>query len=314
MKRIGVDLGGTNIAVGVVSENGSILAEASVKTLPRRPYQEVVRDMGNCVLRAMDKAGVTLEEIASVGVGVPGIADHDTGRVIFCPNIFWKDVPLRDELQQYINKPVYIDNDATVAGFAESVAGVSKGCDSSVFLTLGTGLGGGIVLNGRPYSGAHGVGSEIGHMIIVVDGEPCNCGSRGCAERYCSATAIIRMAKEAVQDAPDSLILKRAAGDINRINAKLVIDAAKEGDPTAAKVFADYVKYLSITIANLIQYMDPEMIVLGGGVSHAGNFLLDAVREQVPSYLIYKTLPHSRIELAALGNEAGIIGAAFLDR
>lgn len=314
MIRIGVDLGGTNIAVGAVSESGMILAEASVKTLPQRPYQEVIRDMGHCVLKAIEKAGKTVDDVCSVGVGVPGIADHDTGRVIFCPNIFWKDVPLRDELQKYIDKPVYIDNDATVAGFAESVAGVSKGCDSSVFLTLGTGVGGGIVLGGRPYSGVHGVGSEIGHMIIVADGDPCNCGNKGCAERYCSATAIIRMAKKACETAPDSLILKKASGDVNRISAKLVIDAAKENDPTAVAVFSDYVKYLSITIANLIQYMDPEMIVLGGGVSHAGNFLLDAVRKQVPSYLIYKNLPHSRIELASLGNEAGIIGAAFLDR
>ena len=314
MIRIGVDLGGTNIAVGAVSESGVILSEASVKTLAQRPYQDVIRDMGQCVLKAIEKAGKTVDDVESVGVGVPGIADHKTGRVIFCPNIFWKDVPLRDELQKYIDKPVFIDNDATVAGFAESVAGVSKGCESSVFLTLGTGLGGGIVLNGRPYSGTHGIGSEIGHMIIVADGEPCNCGNKGCCERYCSATAIIRMAKEAVKSAPDSLIMKKAAGDENRISAKLVIDAAKENDPTAVRVFADYVKYLSITIANLIQYMDPEMIVLGGGVSHAGAFLLDAVRAQVPTYLIYKTLPHSRIELASLGNEAGIIGAAFLGR
>lgn len=314
MVRIGVDLGGTNIAVGVVSESGMILSEASVKTLPKRPYQEVIRDMGQCILKAIKKAGVSLDDVISVGVGVPGIADARTGRVIFCPNIFWTDVPLRDELKQYIDKPIYIDNDATVAGFAESVAGVSKGCDNCVFLTLGTGLGGGIVLNGRPYSGAHGIGSEIGHMIIIADGEECNCGSRGCSEKYCSATAIIRMAKEACRNAPDSLILKKASGDPNRINAKLVIDAAKENDPTAKKVFDDYVKYLSITIANLIQYMDPEMIVLGGGVSHAGAFLLDAVRAKVPTYLIYKTLPHARIELAALGNEAGIIGAAFLGR
>ncbi len=314
MVRIGVDLGGTNIAVGVVSESGAILAETSVKTLPQRPYKEVIRDMGNCVLRAINQAGVSQEDVVSIGVGVPGIADQNTGRVIFCPNIFWTDVPLREELQTYIDKPVYIDNDATVAGLAESVAGVSKGCDNSVFLTLGTGVGGGIVLNGRPYSGAHGIGSEIGHMIIMVDGDPCNCGSRGCAERYCSASAIIRMAKEAVGGAPDSLILKKASGDAGRINAKLVIDAAREGDPVAVKVFSDYVKYLSITIANLIQYMDPEMIVLGGGVSHAGQFLLDAVRGQVPNYLIYKTLPHARIELATLGNEAGIIGAAFLGR
>ncbi len=314
MVYIGIDLGGTNIAVGVVTETGTILAEVSTKTLPQRPYQQIVKDMALCTERALKKCNLTTADLKAIGIGIPGVADQQTGRVIFCTNLAWHDIPLRYELQQYINVPVYIDNDATVAGYAESVAGVSQHCQSSVFLTLGTGLGAGIVINGRPWSGAHGVGSELGHMTLVVDGVPCTCGNDGCAERYCSATAIIRMAKQACLGYPESAILQLAGGDPERISAKTVIDAAKGGDSVALRVFDHYAKYLAILVNNITAFLDPEMIVLGGGVSHAGQFLLDAVQEQLPRYLMYKTLPSPRLEMAQLGNEAGIIGAALLGK
>lgn len=314
MAYIGIDLGGTNIAVGIVNEKGNILAQTSTPTLASRPYTDLVKDMAGCILSVMSETGITQDEIESIGIGVPGVADQKDGVVIFCPNLGWHNVPIRGELQKYINKPVLIDNDATVAGLAENYAGVSAGCQSSVFLTLGTGLGGGIIINGRPWSGAHGVGSEIGHMTLAVDGVPCTCGNDGCVERYCSATAIIRMARQAVQGYPDSLILKLAEGDPQKINARVVTDAAKAGDPTAVEVFDRFARYLAITINNIICFLDPEMIVLGGGVSKAGAFLLDKVRAQLPRYLLYKSLPHARVELARLGNEAGIIGAAMLGK
>ena len=314
MAYIGIDLGGTNIAVGIVNEKGNILAQTSTPTLASRPYTDLVKDMAGCILSVMSETGITQDEIESIGIGVPGVADQKDGVVIFCPNLGWHNVPIRGELQKYINKPVLIDNDATVAGLAENYAGVSAGCQSSVFLTLGTGRGGGIIINGRPWSGAHGVGSEIGHMTLAVDGVPCTCGNDGCVERYCSATAIIRMARQAVQGYPDSLILKLAEDDPQKINARVVTDAAKAGDPTAVEVFDRFARYLAITINNIICFLDPEMIVLGGGVSKAGAFLLDKVRAQLPRYLLYKSLPHARVELARLGNEAGIIGAAMLGK
>ena len=309
---IGIDLGGTNIKVGVVSAQGRILAECSTKTLPERPYQELVKDMSLCISHILQQTGLTADDIVSVGIGIPGVADQHTGSVIFCTNLGWRDVPLREELQKYIPKPVYIDNDATVAGYAESISGVSRGCSCSVFLTLGTGLGAGIIINGRPWSGAHGVGSEIGHMTMVVDGVPCTCGNDGCVERYCSATAIIRMAKQACLGYPDCDMMQRVKGDMNRINAKTVIDSAKAGDPVAMRVFDRYCKYLAIAVNNITAFLDPEMIVLGGGVSTAGDFLLNNVRNQLPRYLMYKTLPSPELCLAQLGNEAGIIGAALL--
>ena len=199
-----------------------------------------------------------------------------------------------------------------MAGLAESVAGVSAGTSSSVFITLGTGVGGGIIIGGRVWSGAHGVGSEIGHMTLELDGEPCTCGNRGCLERYCSATAIIRMAREQLQKHPDSLIMTMCGGDPAKVTAKTVIDAAREGDPTATKVFRRFISCLAQAINSITALLDPEIIVLGGGVSKAGAFLLDAVRTEFPKYALYKMLPLPRIELARLGPDAGIIGAAML--
>ena len=314
MVYIGIDLGGTEIAVGIVDEAGKILKKGGSPTLVNRPYQEIVRDMAAVSLKTLKEAGLSIEDVRSVGIGVPGIANPDTGVVVFCTNLSWHDVPLREEIQKYIPKPVYIDNDATVAGYAESVAGVSAGCHSSVFLTLGTGVGGGIVIGGKPWSGFHNVGSEIGHIILELDGEPCTCGNKGCLERYCSATAVIRMARQALTVHPESQMNAMCGGDPEKINAKLVFDAAKDGDETALKIFRRYVKYMAQAIYTIIAFLDPEVIVLGGGVSKAGDFLLDAVRAEVPQYLLFKTMPYSRIEIASLGSDAGIIGAAMLGK
>lgn len=314
MVYIGIDLGGTNIAVGVVSEAGSILAEASTKTLAQRPYQELVRDMADCAKKALAKANLTVDDVKSIGVGIPGTADQEKGLVIFCTNLGWANVPLRDEMQKYINKPVFIDNDANVAALAENFAGVSAGCKSSVLLTLGTGVGGGIIIGGKTWTGAHGRGGEVGHMTLIPDGVPCTCGNNGCLERYCSATAIIRMAQQECLGYPDSAILSKAGGDPEKINAKIVIDAAKEGDPVAVRVFDQYARYLALAINTITAFFDPEMVVLGGGVSQSGDFLLNAVRALLPRYLMFKALPGPRLELARLGNEAGIIGAAMLGK
>ncbi|MBR3019150.1 MAG: ROK family protein [Clostridia bacterium] len=314
MVYIGIDLGGTNIAVGVVSEAGSILAETSAKTLAERPYKEIVRDMAACVMKAVTKAGLTEADIYSIGIGIPGVAEGDNGVVFNCTNLGWINVPLRDEMQKYINKPVFIDNDANVAALAESYFGVSAGYKSSVMITLGTGVGGGIVINGKPWSGAHGRAGEIGHMTLVPDGAPCTCGNNGCVERYCSATAIIRTAKQECYSFPSTAILSKAGGNINRVNAKLVIDAAKEGDASALRVFNSFVKYLAMAINNITAFFDPDIIVLGGGVSYAGSFLLDSVSALLPRYQMFKALPIPKLALAKLGNEAGIVGAAMLGK
>ncbi len=314
MYYVGIDLGGTGIKAGLVDENGKILCKVGCPTLVERGPRPIVDDMARLVLEAAEKGGVHMDEVKAVGIGLPGIQDPRTGHVPFCTNLYWHEVPVIEWMRETIDKPIFIGNDATVAGLAESVAGVSAGIKNSVFITLGTGVGGGIVLDGKVYSGAHGVGSELGHMITVVDGEPCTCGNRGCWERYASATALIRMGRQAVKERPDSLILRLAEGDEEKITAKTVIDAAKAGDEAACKVFDTYVYHLCVGLVGIINFIDPEVIVLGGGVSHAGAFLLDAVRAKLPSMVFYKTMPYARVELATLGNDAGIIGAAMLGR
>ena len=314
MVYIGVDLGGTGIKAGVVDESGKILAKVSCPTGVERGYGPVICDMAALCKKAVEEAHLTMDDVHSIGIGIPGICDPKTNRVPFCTNLGWHDVPLIEEMHKYIDKPVHVDNDATVAGLAESVAGVSAGVKNSVFVTLGTGVGGGIILNGKPFIGDHGVASEIGHMIVVAGGELCTCGNRGCWERYASATAIIREGRKFAEAHPDCRIAKAVDGDLSRIEARTVIDLAKAGDPDSLKLFNEYVDMLCAGLVNLINLYDPEVIVLGGGVSHAGEFLLNAVRERMPALVFYKGMPYAHIELAKLGNDAGIIGAAMLGK
>jgi len=314
MYYIGLDVGGTTFKAGVVDESGKILVKDAMPTGIERPYQEIIADMAALCRKVAADAGLGMEQIASIGVGVPGMFNNKTGRIPFCTNLGWHDIPFVEEMKKHLDTPVYGDNDATVAGLAEYIAGVSAGIDNSVFITLGTGVGGGIIINGRPYSGAHGCGSEIGHIILKMDGEMCTCGNEGCFERYASATAIIREAKKAVAEHPESTIMEKCGGDVEKINAKIVIDAAKEGDETAVKVFNGYARALAHGIVSIINMIDPEVIVLGGGVSAAGEFLLEAVRRELAPIIFFKTMPYARIELAQLGNDAGIIGAAMLGR
>ena len=308
MVYVGIDVGGTGLKAGVVDQNGKMLSKVSCPTGVERGHEAVVADMAQLALKAIEESGKTLDEVHSIGIGIPGVLDPRTGIVPFCTNLGWHDVPVIELMQKVIDKPVYVDNDATVAALAESVAGVSAGVKDSVFLTLGTGVGGGIVLNGKVYSGAHGVGSELGHMMVVAGGELCTCGNRGCWERYASATALIRMGTEAAKKYPDSVLAGKT------LNAKDVMDAAKAGDKAGVEAFDEYTTYLAIGMVNIINFIDPEVIAVGGGVSGAGEFLLEPVREKVAKMAFYKSMPYARIELATLGNDAGIIGAAMLGR
>ena len=314
MYYIGLDVGGTTFKAGVVTEDGRIVHKDAMPTGIERPYQEIIADMAALCKKVAADAGIEMSEIKSIGVGVPGLFDNKTGMIPFCTNLGWHDIPFVAEMKKHLDTPVYGDNDATVAGLAESVAGVSAGIRDSVFLTLGTGVGGGIIIDGKPYSGAHGCGSEIGHMMIKMGGELCTCGNYGCFERYASATAIIREARKAIVEYPESSMLAACGGDPEKLNAKIVIDAAKAGDAAAKAVFGGYVQALAVGIINIINMLDPEVIVLGGGVSAAGEFLLNAVREAVKPMVFFKTMPYARIELAQLGNDAGIIGAAMLGK
>ena len=314
MLYIGIDVGGTTAKAGVVDEAGQILYKSSCKTGIERDFEDIAADMAELCRHIVRESGHEMAEVAAVGVGIPGEQSPKTGLVAFCNNLGWVDVPLMQRLRDALGLPVYVDNDANVAALAESAFGASRDVKSSILITLGTGVGGGIVRDQRIHTGAHGVGGEIGHMVVVVDGEPCNCGHRGCWEKYASATAIIRMGRALMEEKPDCALARQMGGDAANLNAKAVLDLAKAGDADCAGIFETYVKYLCVGLANLINIYDPDMLVLGGGVAHAGDFLLDAVRAALGDYVYCPALSWARVELARLGNDAGIIGAAMLGR
>lgn len=311
---IGVDLGGTNIAVGIVDELGTLKYTDSTPTKEERGAQAVINNIKDLILKIIKDYGVSKDQIKAVGIGIPGLADQVTGDVIYCVNLKWNNIPLKKPLEEALDLPVYIDNDATVAGLAEYEAGVMKGAKSGIFITLGTGVGGGIVIDGKIHTGANGVGTEIGHMIVGENYYDCNCGKNGCLETFASATAINNYARKLIEEGNETIINEKINGDLDRIEGRVIFEAAAEGDKVANMVVDRLVKYLGIGIFNLINVIDPEIFVLGGGLSKAGTFLLDKVRTEVINNKYYKELPVGKIVLAELGNEAGIIGAAMLGK
>ena len=310
MYRIGVDLGGTNIAAGIVDESGKIIRSASTPTLATRPYADVIADMGKLVNALIAESGIAKDQFESVGVGSPGAIKN--GIVVFANNLGWYNVPLAAELNKHTGLPVYADNDANVAALAEYSFGACKGYQNSMTITLGTGIGSGIVINGKLYSGSHGVGAELGHMCVEVGGIPCSCGNSGCWERYGSATALIREGREGMARDSQSMINTLAQGDPEKVTAKTVIDAAKAGDKTACEIFDKYIEYITMGLINIVNCFDPDVIAIGGGVAGAGKFLLDAIEKSYEDHVFYKDIPHAKICFAEMGNDAGIIGAAML--
>lgn len=311
--RIGVDLGGTNIKAGAVDDQGRILLQNTRPTLVDRGVEPIIHDIIQQIEELIEDTKTTIEQIQSIGIGVPGLVEAGSGRVIYVTNLFWRDVPLGERLKEHFKRPVYVDNDATVAALAEKIAGSTMGIQNAVTITLGTGVGGGMIVNNQVYRGQHGWGSEIGHMVVGENFYNCNCGQEGCLETFVSATAIIKYARKRIEEGfVDTLILEKAGGDLEKIQAKTVFDAARQGDPLGLEVFQRFIKYLSLGIVNLYNILDPERIVIGGGISKAGDFILAPLREEVQKRTFSKEVAYGDIVIAELGNEAGIIGAAFL--
>jgi len=315
MYYLGVDLGGTNIAAGIVDYDGKIIYKESIPTLNQREHTEIVNDMAALSKKVIRDAGLEPKDIESIGIGVPGIADQNNGTIIYTCNIKFHNVPIRKMLQKYIDLPVYVENDANCAALAESIAGAAKDAESSVTITLGTGIGGGIVIGGRIYSGFNCAGGELGHMVISMDGNQCTCGRKGCWETYASATALIKQTREAAKENPDSLINKLVNGDLSKITAKTAFDAAKQNDATGRQVVFRYTKYLAEGLTNVINIFQPQVVVIGGGVSKEGEYLLEPLRKMVGEIVYGRgdTVP-TQIKAAQMGNDAGIIGAALLKR
>lgn len=308
MYRIGIDLGGTNIAAGVVDEGQHIVAEVSLPTGAERPAEAVVADICRAAEKAMEKAGITAAHCASVGIGSPGTCDSANGVVVRAYNLGWFNVPVCSMVTARLGLPCHLSNDANCAALAETVAGGAVGCRNMILITLGTGVGGGIIIGGKIYDGMRGAGAELGHTLLVLDGEPCTCGRRGCWEAYSSATALIRQARQAAAEHPESLL----AG-AEEITGKTVFDAADRGDETANAVVDRFCDYLGAGVTNIVNALAPEVILIGGGISRQGERLLAPVRRYVERNCFGgKDGAIPIIAAARLGNDAGIIGAAAL--
>ena len=306
---IGVDLGGTNIACGIVDEDGQIITKSSTPTLADRDADAIADDIIKLIVKVIDDAKVNKEDIKSIGIGCPGAVDDKSGLVVLCNNVKMRNYPLSKMVFDALEIPVHLINDADAAAYGEYLMN-GKDCKSFIFVTLGTGVGGGIILNGEIFNGFNGAGGELGHISMVHDGVECSCGKKGCWEAYASVTALIRQTKDAMEKNPDSLMNKMAEAD-GKVTGKTAFDAAKKGDKAGIDVVDRYFRYVADGIVSIINIFQPEKLVIGGGISREGEYILKPVTEYVHKYEYNQVLNRAKIEIATLFNDAGIIGAAF---
>jgi glucokinase len=310
---IGVDIGGTKILAGTVTEDGEIVSTARRPT-PRNEAESVLDVVAEVVRELVDGAG---DEVVSVGVGVAGLVDADRSRVYFAPNLRWSQVPVRALLEASTQLPVVVENDGNIAAWGEYRFGAGKGTSDLVLITVGTGIGGGIVINGQLFRGAHGAAGEIGHINAVPDGRPCGCGRNGCLEQYASGNALVREARSlaAERRSEAGVLLSLGDGTPEDVQGTHVTEAARAGDPIATEAFTIVGTWLGRGMADLAATLDPELFVVGGGVSDAGDLLLASARQTLADKLIgQQNRPSPLVKVAELANEAGLVGAADLAR
>ncbi len=315
MYYLGVDLGGTNIAIGLVDEKFNILLKDKVPTDAHRPTSDIMDDIAELCKTIINRLGITFNEIAHVGIAAPGSIDPVKGIVRYCNNIPMVDYPIVAELKNRIpvNK-VYLENDANAAALAEAKAGAGKGYSDLVMITLGTGVGGGVVIGGKLYSGFNYCGAELGHTVIEFGGKPCTCGRRGCFEAYSSATGLINMTKEKMEKYHESVMWDIVNHKIENVDGLTAFKAARKNDKAGTEVVNTYIKYLACGLTNMINIFQPEVLCIGGGVCGEGDYLLKPLVKLIrkEEYGAENQINFSQIKIAELGNSAGIIGAAAL--
>jgi len=311
MLAIGVDIGGTSIKVSAVNENGKVLNKFVIPVNKEESQDETIDNLIkeiNSYIENNDFKG----KISGIGLGIPGSVDTATGEVIYCSNLGWKYLPIVKKIKEGTNLEVKITNDANAAALAESKFGVGKIYKDIVMITIGTGIGGGIIIDNKLYEGFEGKGAELGHVTLIMDGLPCGCGRKGCFEKYASATALINQTKEAMEKNKDSL-LNEVAKEEGKVNGKVAFIAAKKGDKVANQVIDQYVKYLSEGLLNICNVFRPQCIVLSGGIANQGEYLITKVIRYMESYNFgYPFSPKTSIKIAEVGYDSGIIGAASL--
>lgn len=311
---LGIDLGGTNIAVGVLDENARMLEKVNCKTQVPCTPEELCDRMADTAAQALKKAGITYADVPWVGVGVPGTIDRENGIVRFSSNLQFKNVDLKKLMEGRTGRKVLIENDANAAAYGEYKAGALQGVRNAVTITLGTGIGSGIILDGKIYSGSNFAGGELGHTVIAYDGRPCSCGRKGCWETYASATGLTVSTREAMLKAGEkSLLWQLAEGKPENVNSRMAFDAMRMGDAEGKAVVDEYIAYLGCGLTNCINIFQPDIICLGGGISNEGEYLLEPLRKAVELEANAMNVEKkTEIRRASLGNDAGIIGAALL--
>lgn len=314
MYTIGIDLGGTNIVSSVVDDKYNIVASSKTPTNAIRSAEEIFDDIAKVTKEAVEKAGIEMRDIDSIGLGTPGTVNGD-GIIEFANNLGFNNVPAKDMLVERLGvEKVFIENDANCAALGEAYAGVGNGAKDFVAVTLGTGVGSGVIVDGRIVNGVNFAGGECGHMVIMVDGEECTCGRKGCWEAYASATALIRQTKKAMEENPDS-VMHQLAKEEGKVSGRTAFDAMRKGDIAGIKVVDKYIKYVSCGLINLVNALQPEIICIGGGICNEGETLMKPLRRYVQAerYSIHSKI-QTRIVKAELGNDAGVIGAAILGK
>lgn len=308
MYYIGIDLGGTNIAAGLVALDGTIVYKESLPTKKERDTSEVVADMARLAVSVTEKGGAKLSNVAAVGIGCPGTVDNESGEVVFSNNIVMHHYPIVKEFKKHLDIPVFLENDANAAALGEYMV-YGEGVESFVFVTLGTGVGGGIILDGKVYKGFNGAGAELGHQTLIYGGKHCTCGKNGCLEAYASVTALIDQTREAIEKNPDSLMAEwsRKKG---KISGRCAFECAAQGDEAAIKVRDQYIEYVAEGICSTVNMLQPKILAIGGGISREGDLLLDPIKKYLEANDYNKYMPRTDVRIARLFGDAGIVGAA----
>ena len=321
MYYIGIDLGGTNIAAGVVDENHKIIKKMSAPTGAWRKPDEITADIAALCKSVAKEAGLTIDDIESIGIATPGSACCETGEIFYSCNLPYVNYNMADKLSEMLgtDKKVYIENDANAAALAEAVAGAAKGSKYSIMITLGTGVGGGIIIDGQVYCGFNSAGAELGHIVIEKDGRPCSCGRKGCWETYSSATGLVRTTREKIEECRKTgrktIMEDMIGGDITKVSGRTAFAAKRKGDEVASEVVDTYIDYLVCGLVNIINIFQPNVLSIGGGISGEGDYLLNMLPEKVFAETYSRgDTPQCQLKIAELGNDAGIIGAAALGR
>lgn len=312
MYNVGIDLGGTNIKVGLVNENYEIVEKASTPTNLPRSAEEIVKSMVDTMWKVLNAAKVTIGEVNSIGIGTPGVANRNSGVVLYSCNLDFKNVNLRELFKKYLDKPLYVENDANSAAFGEVLAGAGQGYKDVIVVTLGTGVGGGIIIDGKIYTGFNFCGAELGHNVLVYNGRQCGCGRKGCFEAYSSATALINMTRESMEEHKDSKMWE-IAGSLENVDGKTAFDGMRADDAAAKDVVNMYIDYLGCGLTNIINTFQPEVLLIGGGICKEGENLTNPLNEYIKreAYCVDAERT-TKLDICKLGNDAGIIGAAFL--